>query len=55
MKELKTTDKLIITVSPGSNFQGKEANPAMPYTPEELAETIYECWNEGAAVAHILP
>jgi 3-keto-5-aminohexanoate cleavage enzyme len=53
MKELKTTDKLIITVSPGSNFQGKEANPAMPYTPEELAETIYECWNEGAAVAHI--
>ena len=53
MKELKTTDKLIITVSPGSNFQGKEANPAMPYSPEELAETIYECWNEGAAVAHI--
>jgi len=53
MKELKTTDRLIITVSPGSNFQGKEANPAMPYSPKELAETIYECWNEGAAIAHI--
>lgn len=53
MKEMRTTEKLIITVSPSSNFQGKEANPALPYSPEEVAETAYECWNEGAAVAHI--
>ena len=53
MKELRTTDELIITVSPGSNFHGKEANPAMPYSPEELTEAIYESWNEGASIAHI--
>ncbi len=53
MKEMRTTEKLIITVSPSSNFQGKEANPALPYSPEEVAETAYECWNEGAAIAHI--
>ena len=53
MKEMRTTEKLIITVSPSSNFQGKEANPALPYSPEEIADTVYECWNEGAAIAHI--
>lgn len=53
MKEMRTTDKLIITVSPASNFQGKEANPAIPYSPEEIAEAVYESWNEGAGVAHI--
>ena len=53
MREMRTTEKLIITVSPGSNFQGKEANPALPYSPEEIGETVYECWNEGAAIAHL--
>jgi len=53
MKEIRATDKLIITVSPSSNFQGKEANPALPYSPEEIAEAVYECWNEGAAIVHI--
>ena len=53
MKDMRTTEKLIITVSPSSNFQGKEANPALPYSPQEIADTVYECWNEGAAIAHI--
>jgi 3-keto-5-aminohexanoate cleavage enzyme len=53
MKEMRTSEKLIITVSPSSNFQGKEANPALPYSPQEIADTVYECWNEGAAIAHI--
>lgn len=53
MKEMRTTEKVIITVSPASNFQGKEANPALPYSPEEIADTVYECWNEGASIAHI--
>ena len=53
MKDLRITEKLIITVSPSSNFQGKEANPALPYSPQEIADTVYECWNEGAAIAHI--
>ena len=25
----------------------------MPLEPEEIAEEIYNCWKEGAAVAHI--
>ena len=53
MKEMRTSEKLIITVSPSSNFQGKEANPALPYSPQEIADTVDECWNEGAAIAHI--
>lgn len=53
MKEMRATDKLIVTVSPASNFQGKEANPAIPYTPEEIADAVYECWNVGASIAHI--
>lgn len=53
MKELRTTANLIICVSPTGAFQGKETNPALPYTPEEIARAVYDCWNEGAAIAHI--
>jgi 3-keto-5-aminohexanoate cleavage enzyme len=45
--------KLIVTVAPASNFQGKDANPALPYSPEEVAEATYEAWNEGASIVHI--
>ncbi len=46
-------DKLIVCVAPTSNFHGKEANPALPYTPDEIAEEVYKCWNEGASIVHI--
>lgn len=46
-------NKLIVTVAPTSNFQGKEANAALPYTPAEAADSVYECWNEGASVVHL--
>lgn len=46
-------DKLIITVAPTSNFHGKETNPAIPFSPKEVAEAVYECWNEGASIVHI--
>ena len=45
--------KLIVTVAPTSNFQGKDANPSLPYSPEEVAEATYEAWNEGASIVHI--
>jgi 3-keto-5-aminohexanoate cleavage enzyme len=45
--------KLIVTVAPTSNFHGKEANPALPFTPQEVADAVFECWNEGAAIVHI--
>lgn len=47
------TDKLIICVSPTSNFQGKEANPALPIHPDEIVEEVVNCWNEGASIVHI--
>ena len=46
-------DKLIVTVAPTSNFHGKDANPALPFTPQEVADDVYSCWNEGASIVHI--
>ena len=53
MRELRTTEKLIITVATTGAFQGKEANPNLPTTPEEIAKAAYDAWNEGASVIHI--
>lgn len=53
MRELRTTDKLIITVAPTGTFQGKEANPNLPLQPEEIAQSVYEAWNAGASIVHI--
>ena len=53
MKELRTTEKLIITVATTGGFQGKEANPNLPIQPEEIAQATYEAWNEGASTVHI--
>ena len=53
MRELRTTDKLIITVATTGAFQGKEANPSLPVLPEEIAQSAYESWNEGASIVHI--
>lgn len=46
-------DKVIVTIAPTSNFQGKDANPALPYTPQEAAQAVYESWNEGASIVHL--
>ena len=53
MKELRTTEKLIITVATTGAFQGKEANPNLPEQPEEIAQAAYDSWNEGASIIHI--
>ena len=53
MRELRTTDKLIVTVATTGAFQGKEANPSLPVLPEEIAQSAYESWNEGASIVHI--
>jgi 3-keto-5-aminohexanoate cleavage enzyme len=45
--------KIIVTVAPTSNFHGKEANPALPEQPKEIAEEVQRCLNAGAAIAHI--
>lgn len=46
-------NKIIITVAPTSNFQGKEANPNLPIQPDEVAQAVYDCYNAGAAVVHL--
>lgn len=46
-------DKTIITVAPTGAWPTKENNPAVPLTPREIANDVYECWRAGAAVAHL--
>lgn len=45
--------KLIITVAQTGGLHGKEANPNLPEQPKEIAESTYDCYNEGAAIAHL--
>ena len=49
----KTSNKRIITVATTGAWPTKENNPNVPLTPKEIAEDVYECWQAGAAVAHI--
>lgn len=46
-------EKVIITAAIVGSRPTKEMNPAVPYTPEEIAESALECWRDGAAIAHI--
>lgn len=46
-------DKLIITAALTGGFHGKEANPNLPITPDEVAQSAYECWQAGAAIVHL--
>ena len=46
-------DKLIITAAVTGSRPTKEMNPAVPYTPAEIAHAAVDCWRAGAAVAHI--
>ena len=45
--------KTIVTVAPTGAFPTKEHNPAVPITPREIADDVYECWQAGASIAHL--
>jgi len=45
--------KTIITVAPTGAWPTKEHNPAIPLTPKEIAADVLECWQAGAAIAHL--
>jgi len=45
--------KVIITVAPTGAWPSKKDNPNIPLTPKEIARDVYECWQAGAAVAHL--
>ena len=51
MKALK--NKCIITVATTGAWPKKENNPAVPMTPSEICEDVYDCWQAGAAIAHL--
>lgn len=51
MSDLK--NKRIITAAVTGAWPTRQDNPALPVTPEEIAEDVYECWKAGAAVVHI--
>jgi len=40
-------DRVIITVAPTSNFQGKEAKSAFPFSPQESADALALSWGFG--------
>ena len=51
MSDLK--NKRIITVATTGAWPTKDNTPNVPLQPEEIAEEVYNCWKEGAAIAHI--
>ncbi|WP_371377843.1 3-keto-5-aminohexanoate cleavage protein [Sporomusa aerivorans] len=46
-------EKTIITVATTGAWPTKEHNPNIPLTPQEIAEDVFQCWQAGAAVAHL--
>lgn len=46
-------EKTIITAAVVGSRATKEMNPAVPYTPKEIAQSAIECCRAGAAITHI--
>lgn len=46
-------DKVIITAAVTGSRPTKEKNPAVPYSPDEIAQAAVECCQAGAAIVHI--
>jgi 3-keto-5-aminohexanoate cleavage enzyme len=46
-------DPLIVTCALNGGVQGKEANPALPETPAEIAQQAGEAYDAGASVVHV--
>lgn len=46
-------EKTIVTAAVTGSRPTREMNPAVPYTPQEIAESAVECCQAGAAIAHI--
>ena len=44
------TPKVIVTVAPTGGVGTKEHNPNLPTQPDEIAESVYNCYNEGASI-----
>ena len=45
--------KIVITCACTGAETTKEQNPALPTTPEEIADAAYEAWLAGASILHL--
>ena len=45
--------KTIITAATTGAWPKKKDNPNVPMTPSEIADDVFQCWKEGAAIAHL--
>ncbi len=46
-------DKIIVTVAVIGSRPSREQNSHLPMTPEEIADSAYEAFNEGASIVHV--
>ena len=46
-------EKLVITVATTGAVTSRDEHPKLPLHPEEIADAVYEAYQEGASVAHI--
>lgn len=46
-------EKLIITAAVNGGITSRSKHPGVPYTPQEIADAAYSCWQAGASVVHI--
>lgn len=53
MEQISSQEPLIITCCCNGGIQGKEAHPQIPETAEEIADSVYEAYKEGASVVHL--
>ncbi|MDL2209621.1 3-keto-5-aminohexanoate cleavage protein [Desulfovibrio sp. OttesenSCG-928-O18] len=47
------SNKLIITVATTGSITTRENHPDLPLHPKEIAQSVYECYQAGAAMAHV--
>lgn len=45
--------KVVISAALTGAWPKKETNPAIPYTPKDIAQSAFECWQAGAAIVHL--
>jgi len=53
MTTMNETTPLILTVAPNGAYKTHEQHPAVPLTPDALAETAKSCLDAGAAMIHM--
>src|SRR6185312_4505746 len=47
------TPKVILTIAPTGGMASKKQNPNLPTQPQEIADQVYACYNEGASVVAV--